>query len=66
MEMIEERAWLIITLFVRPQRVMRGGRNRGRRGSNEAPRTPAMLAIRSDAAIDSRVLSEFMAFVTGR
>ena len=66
MEMIEERAWLIITLFVRPQRVRRGGRNRGRRGSNEAPRTPAMLAIRSDAAIDSRVLSEFMAFVTGR
>ena len=59
-------ARVMTTLFVRPQRVRRTGKKSGRRGSNPAPRPDARTPTRSMAAPESRVLSEFMAFVRGR
>lgn len=54
------------TLFVRPHRARRTGKKIGRSGSNPAPSPDARTLTRSMATPESRVLSEFMAFVRGR
>lgn len=59
-------ARVMTTLFVRPHRVRRTGKNMGRRGSNPGPSPDARTLTKSMAVPESRVLSEFMAFVKGR
>jgi hypothetical protein len=54
------------TLFVRLHRARRTGKKMGRSGSKPAPSPDARTPTRSMAALESRVLSEFMAFVRGR
>jgi hypothetical protein len=54
------------TLFVRLHKVRRTGRKMGTSGSNPDPSPDANTLTSSMAAPDSRVRSEFMAFVRGR
>lgn len=54
-------ALVMTTLFVRPQRDRRLGKNKGNNGSNSIPSPDATAVRTSRAAPDNRVRSEFIA-----
>lgn len=65
MVIMQERALVSTTLFVRPQRVNRVGKYSARRGLNDVPSPEATTLMRSMAAPESLVRSDSSALFNG-